>query len=454
MKNVPMGVRLWLAACAAVVLVTVAVSTAAATPSGGCSTTAGITACTFSYSAAQESWVAPAGVSSVTVDAYGAAGHLLSCDFADTTGCHRNTGLGAHVQATVAVTPGTTYYVTVGGHGDGTTGGFNGGGNGGTYDFGDPSGGTFNFGEQGGGGGGATDFRTSTALSGRIVVAGGGGGDAWPTRGGDSGHDGNDGVCADTESSSCVRNAGGGQAGTSGGALGGLGESVDAVSGENGANVAAGAAAGGAGASWPAPFDDNTFFSQYGGGGGGGGYYGGGGGGAGMQTQGGGLPGSDGGGSGGGGSDYVDPSATNVTISDGTSLGDGSLVVDGSLVITYTEPNPTYQIQGFLSPASKSKWKTGSSVPVKVTLSIAGTQLSDSAAQALLSPTCHVFFSVSTTPPVSNACMKYDIATHQFQYNWKVANNTKPATVSITVTGTNPDGSTNATKTESITITK
>lgn len=155
----------------------------------------------------------------------------------------------------------------------------------------------------------------------------------------------------------------------------------------------------------------------------------------------------------GGGSDYVDPSATNVTISDGTSLGDGSLVVDGSLVITYTEPNPSYQIQGFLSPASKSKWKTGSSVPVKVTLSIAGTQLSDSAAQALLSPTCHVLFSTTTTPAITGVCMKYDLATHQFQYNWKVANNTKPATAATTVTVTNPDGSTNATKTEPITIT-
>src|SRR4029079_11343056 len=97
--------------------------------------------------------------------------------------------------------------------------------------FGYHSGGAFNIGEQGGGGAGATDFRTSTALSDRIVVAGGGGGDAWPTRGGNRRHDGNDGVCVDLNSNSCVRNAGGGKAGTSAGALGGLGESVDGVSG-------------------------------------------------------------------------------------------------------------------------------------------------------------------------------------------------------------------------------
>jgi hypothetical protein len=116
----------------------------AADPSGGCATAAGVTACTFSFTGAQESWVAPSGVTSVTVDAYGAAGKQL-------TGA-QTAGLGAHVQATLAVTPGATYYVTVGGAGayGSTGGGFNGGGNGGTFPFPNDS---FVNGSFGGGGG-------------------------------------------------------------------------------------------------------------------------------------------------------------------------------------------------------------------------------------------------------------------------------------------------------------
>jgi hypothetical protein len=312
---------------------------AAAAPS--CSTTVGVTTCTFSYSGAQESWVAPTGVTSITVDAYGASGMQL------TAPSGRTNGLGAHVQATLAVTPGSTYYVTVGGAGSYGVGGggFNGGGDGGTFDF---SG--LGLGSLGGGGGGATDFRTSSALSDRVVVAGGGGGDSWPTLGGNSGSDGNNGVCslASNDGGTCVANAVGGKAGTSSGAVGGTGESVDGITGADAADVAAGSATGGAGASWPAPFDANTFLFQYGGGGGGGGYYGGSGGGAGMLVDISGLNGSDGGGGGGGGSDYVDPSATNMTVTDGGNVSSGSsLQTDGFLTITYNEPPPACTATGF-----------------------------------------------------------------------------------------------------------
>jgi hypothetical protein len=57
------------------------------------------------------------------------------------------------------------------------------------------------------------------------------------------------------------------------------------------------------------------------GGGGGGGYNGGGGGGKGAGNLS--ADGAAGGGGGGGGSDYANPSATNVTITDGTRAGDG-----------------------------------------------------------------------------------------------------------------------------------
>ena len=309
---------------------------AAAAPS--CSTTVGVTTCTFSYSGSQDSWVAPAGVTSITVDAYGASGMQL------TAPSGRTNGLGAHVRATLVVTPGSTYYVTVGGAGSYGVGGggFNGGGDGGTVDF---SG--LGLGSLGGGGGGATDFRTSSALSDRVVVAGGGGGDSWPTLGGNSGSDGNNGVCslASNDGGTCVANAVGGKAGTGGGAVGGTGESVDGITGADAADVAAGSATGGAGASWPAPFDANTFLFQFGGGGGGGGYYGGSGGGAGMLVDISGLNGSDGGGGGGGGSDYVDPSATNMTVTDGGNVSSGSSTqTDGSLTITYNEPPPDLTI--------------------------------------------------------------------------------------------------------------
>src|SRR5438034_247935 len=226
-----MRARTGLFGLVAVVVLVVAGSVSApagATPGPVCA--AGTCTVTFAETGAQDSWVAPAGVASITVDAYGASGFQL------TEPSGRTQGLGAHVQATLAVTPGHTYYVTVGGAGSFGVGGggFNGGGDGGTFDT---SG--FGLGSIGGGGGGATDFRTSSALSDRVVVAGGGGGDSWPTLGGNSGSDGNNGVCSlesSNDGGTCVANAVGGKAGTSGGAVGGTGESVDGITGADAAD--------------------------------------------------------------------------------------------------------------------------------------------------------------------------------------------------------------------------
>jgi len=104
---------------------------------------------TFDYTGAEQQYVVPAGVYLIKVDASGAQGQSGN---AGSSG-----GLGARAQATIAVTPGETLYIYVGG-----LNGYNGGGTGySTY----------------GNGGGASDVRQSGNGTGnRVVVAGGGGG--------------------------------------------------------------------------------------------------------------------------------------------------------------------------------------------------------------------------------------------------------------------------------------
>lgn len=119
---------------------------------------------TFSYTGAQQSFVVPAGVTSVTIEAWGAQGWSGS-----NTG-----GLGGYATGQLDVTPGETLYVYVGGQGTVSIGdavpsggGFNGGGDGTTNSSPDSS----------GGGGGASDVRQGgSTLNERVIVAAGGGG--------------------------------------------------------------------------------------------------------------------------------------------------------------------------------------------------------------------------------------------------------------------------------------
>lgn len=106
---------------------------------------------TFSYTGSVQTFVVPSGVTSITVDMYGAEGFGAL-------------GYGGRLQATHPVTPGEVLQVYVGGAGGPTTGGFNGGGVPGSNS-------TY------GGGGGASDIRRGgTTLNDRVLVAGGGGG--------------------------------------------------------------------------------------------------------------------------------------------------------------------------------------------------------------------------------------------------------------------------------------
>jgi len=118
----------------------------------------------FNYTGAQQSWTVPAGVTNITIEAWGAQGgdSGICGGTVDFDG-----GLGGSATGNLAVSPGQVIYVFVGGKpltnvNGYSAGGFNGGGSSGQY---------------GGGGGGASDVRVGgNTFNNRVIVAGGGGG--------------------------------------------------------------------------------------------------------------------------------------------------------------------------------------------------------------------------------------------------------------------------------------
>jgi hypothetical protein len=239
------------------------------------------TPATFSYTGAQQSYVVPAGVSSIQVAATGGRGG-------------GGGGFGAAVTADLRVDSGQTLYVEVGGNGRNGAGGepvFGGGAPGGSG------------GSGGSQGGGASDVRSCPAsgsgcqvpggpAGSRLLVAAGGGGSG----GGVFGAGGGGGGSAGQNGGDDREGGGGGGAGTAsqGGAGGSSAERASA-------GTAGTLTAGGRGA-------DSRNGDAAGGGGGGGGLYGGGGGGAGTDY-------GDGGGGGGGGSSFIIPDAGGQQIS-------------------------------------------------------------------------------------------------------------------------------------------
>ncbi len=118
---------------------------------------------TYLYTGSEQTFIVPTGVTSVDIEVWGAQGGK---GFMSTEG-----GLGGYASGTLAVSPGQTLYVYVGGkggtHASGTItgGGFNGGGD---------SRGVNNL---VGGGGGASDVRVGgNTFNDRVIVGGGGGG--------------------------------------------------------------------------------------------------------------------------------------------------------------------------------------------------------------------------------------------------------------------------------------
>ena len=244
----------------------------------------------YNYTGSAQTFTVPAGVTSISVDAYGANGESTQSGY-----CGGTEGKGGRVQADLTVTPGEVLNIYVGGShywtgsGSGTPG-YNGGGSGKR------------------GGGGATDIRIGgTALTDRVLVAGGGGG-AYG--------------CGGELADGCD---GGGLTGETGnrtnsGAYGGTGGTQSAA-GTGGASPDFPAEAGSAGSGANGGSGGGPRGS-----GGGGGYYGGGGGASGSGW---------GWGGGGGGSSYTHPTlCSSVIHTQGAQAVSLSVAVHGSLTIT------------------------------------------------------------------------------------------------------------------------
>ena len=104
----------------------------------------------FSYTGAPVSWVVPAGVTSINIKTWGGQGNSNTAGIVG--------GLGGYAEGTLAVTPGQTLWVNVGGGGiTSTNGGFNSGGTGGSTSGCAAA--------NAGGGGGASDVRVAKSFA-------------------------------------------------------------------------------------------------------------------------------------------------------------------------------------------------------------------------------------------------------------------------------------------------
>jgi hypothetical protein len=265
----------------------------------------------FSYTGSQQTFTVPQCVTSVTITALGAQGANAN----DKLSTAHTGGKGGTALGTLAVMPGETLYVNVGGQGSASgTGGWNGGATAGTSTVGCSGG-------PAGGGGGMSDVRQGgTALS-NIVIAGAGGGG--------SGRDYCYGTC---QPCGCGggNGGGGGATGTAGGSAYncGYGYPGSGVNGGGGGTQTGGGAGGtgdGSGASGTSGTQGSGGGGAAGaydvaGGGGGGGYYGGGGGGGASSGSG------VGGGGGGGGSSYIG-GVTAASTTAATQSGNGQVTI-------------------------------------------------------------------------------------------------------------------------------
>ncbi|MFD8145642.1 Ig-like domain-containing protein [Streptomyces sp. NPDC059708] len=298
--------------------------------------TAGTPTCTYT-GVGTDTFTVPAGVTEVTADLFGAEGGSAA-GFVQPAPPNAGApgGLGGETRAVLAVTPGQTLQITVGGvgssgtsrHGEFARPGGRGHGSGGGGAHG-----------GGGSGGGASDLRTGAfGAADRVLVAGGGGGagNGGPLlRGGAGGGleaepggqgGGPDGSGLAGGGGTQTAHGAGGPRNSNYGAPGGAGSDIDQYTGQP--NPGSGGTGGNGGAGGP------------GGGGGGGGYFAGGGG------SGGGNPGNLSGAGGGGGSGFAAPSATAVTLARGVQHGDGKAVVSfrygASVSVTADDATPLF----------------------------------------------------------------------------------------------------------------
>ena len=255
------------------------------TATDNCSGSVSGTPVTFNATGAVQTWTVPAGVSSITVDVFGAQGG---------NGYFGSGGLGGRVTGTKSVTAGQVLSIFVGGLGNnynyqtgGGVGGFNGGGGGYYY--------------YGGTGGGASDIRIGgVALTDRFVVAGGGGGGAYGQGCGSGTANGGPGGASNTTLGA------GYECSTQGDYYCGMGGTLIAGGISNGCSAGTLGIGG-----------DECYYY---GGAGGGGYYGGGA-----------CPNTFPSGGGGGGSNYTGGLTSTTTDASGIQAGAGRVVINYSV---------------------------------------------------------------------------------------------------------------------------
>ncbi|MEI6765359.1 MAG: glycine-rich protein [Bacteroidota bacterium] len=254
---------------------------------------------TFNYTGAVQTFTVPVCITSITVETWGAQGGNCSQSWFGTG------GFGGYATGTLAVSPGQSLNIYVGGQGEGFPTGTGNGGNY-RYDMGGWNGGGIGF--TAGGGGGASDIRVNgTTLNDRVIVGGGGGGA--PLVNNNNGDNGGDGGAligqagCNGQNDCSLETGGGGGTQTAGGAAGFSNAGLYATPGQFGIGGDA----------------DNCHSDMSYSGGGGGGWYGGGGGG-------GVICGSGYGAGGGGGSSYIG-GVTNGSTTIGVQSGNGKVTI-------------------------------------------------------------------------------------------------------------------------------
>ena len=314
-------------------------------PPANCVTVAAAVTCTVT-STGPFGWTVPPGVTRVTVDVAGAqggvggSGNIYSWP-------RQPGGQGGQVQGSLAVTPGQSLKLIVGGMagqgGDGYQGPIGRGGAGGGPGGGTGGNGPSLIGEGGGGGGGASLVTSSGPNPVTLAEAGGGGG-AGAGSGGVGGTGGAGGLPGQAGNTGAIQSSGPGGGGTAtAGGTGGAPFSYYIPGSTPGGNGASGTGGNGGTGQYSGAWGT-------GGGGGGGGYYGGGGGGGGYGGMGG----------GGGGSSYASPSVGGPTFTTGTESG------NGKIVLTYTKPATatTLRSSDRTSPAGATVIYTATVSPV------------------------------------------------------------------------------------------
>ncbi|MEI6576037.1 MAG: Ig-like domain-containing protein [Bacteroidota bacterium] len=343
---------------------------------------------TFSYTGSITNYIVPAGVTTITVDAYGAQGGHDYCS----TGYNYG-GLGARMKGTFTVTPGNTIQLLVGGTGGNSA---------------------LTCSRGGGGGGGTFVYNLSTTTL--LIAAGGGGGAGQAAYGSQT--DANASATANGKAGTAGGGAAGGTSGAGGSATsmtgGGAGWNSNGASstyGGGGYRFLAGGAGG-------VLYSDGAVGGfgggggSYAGAGGGGGYSGGGGGGWSMS------------GWGGGGGSYN--AGTNVLNTAAYQSG------NGSVIITFYGTLPTISTGGTLS-----SFTTNAGTPSAAqSFTMSGINLT-----ANISITVPSGFEISTTSGSG-----YSSSLTLTQSGGNVANTTIYVRLSSAATGT-PSGNVSLTST-------